>query len=83
MPVYEVYVFCDGGCSEVHPMGITGLALELDDEERPEVSVGDLYAGSRVPEHIARLMDNEVRCPKTGKRFRQTDNDRVFLVRTS
>ncbi len=48
---------------------------------KAEVVIGDLYAGSKVPEHIARLMDNEVRCPKTGKWFRQADNDRVFLVR--
>jgi hypothetical protein len=83
MPVYEVYVFCDGGCSEVHPMGITGLALDLDNEEPGQVSIGDLYAGRAARGHILRLMDNQVRCPKTGRWFRQTDNDRVFLVRTS
>jgi len=76
MAKYSIHVFCNE-CSEVHPMGIT---VNLDDGPADRKSVGDTYAGKPLPPEVARLSDNLVTCPKTGKGFTQKDNHQVFLV---
>ena len=57
-------------------MGIDDLPLDLDEELLGPISIGDVYGGQALPEHIAMLMDNAVRCPVTGNFFRQEDNHR-------
>jgi hypothetical protein len=77
---YSVHVFCNE-CGEQHPMGIDELPLDLDEDLFGPISVGDVYGGRALPEHVAMLMDNFVRCPVTGSLSRQEDNHQVFVVR--
>ena len=76
MQDYEIYVFCNE-CSEVHPMSIK---ISLKDGPTKKQSINDVYEGEELPENIANLLNNKVRCPKTGKMFVQKDNHQVFIV---
>lgn len=76
MVPYTLYVFCDD-CSDVHPMPIK---VRLDKGPVDRQSIGAAYQGKRVPEKLAKLARNVVRCPKTGKSFVQKDDSHVFLV---
>ncbi len=77
MANYSVYYFCNE-CSEVHPTGITLLAL--NDGPPVKASIGDTYAGKEPPASVAALMDNRFICPNTQRFTSQKDNDQVFLV---
>ena len=76
MAQYDVWVFCNE-CGEVHRMGIR---VGLDDGPAEKDSIGNLYAGRELPTTIVDLINNYTTCPNTGKRFRQKDNNQVFLV---
>ena len=76
MAQYKVYVFCNH-CSDVHPMPI---GINLDNGPVEKTKLRDLYSGEELPKNIARLLNNKVTCPNSGKLFTQKDNDQVFLV---
>ena len=76
MAKYSVHFFCDE-CSQVHPMKIT---LELGDGPPVEESIGDTYAGKKLPPQVATLRNNKVTCPNTGRLTSQENNNQIFLV---
>jgi hypothetical protein len=76
MAMYEVQMFCSE-CGQTHPMGIS---VELDDGPANRASIGDTYAGKELPPEILDLQSLITRCPNTGKKFTQQDNNQVFLV---
>ncbi len=76
MAQYSVHFFCDE-CGEVHPLHIV---IGLDDGPAEKESIGNLYGGKELPEHIATVIGNKTTCPNTGKLTSQKDNHQVFLV---
>jgi hypothetical protein len=76
---YMLHVFCNE-CSVPHP---AGMVIERDELIAADQSVGDIYDGREVPEQIVTMLENNFRCPNTGKTYVQKDNHQVFLVRMS
>ena len=79
MAKYRVVFFCDE-CSGVHPVGV---AIRLQDGPAHKESIGDFYAGRKLPPEVATLVNNQVTCPKTGRMTSQRDNNQVFIVPVS
>jgi hypothetical protein len=78
MAIYSVHFLCNE-CSDVHPTGITLLAV--NDGPQVKASIGDTYAGKDLPASVAALMDNRFMCPNTQRFTSQKDNDQVFLLK--
>jgi len=76
MAKYSIHVFCNE-CGKVHPMPIH---VTLDDGPPDRQSIGDTYRGKALPVDVARLTNNTLTCPETGKDFVQQDNNQIFLV---
>ncbi len=74
-----MHVFCNE-CSVPHP---SGIVIERDELLASDQSVGDIYDGREVPQEIVMMLGNYFQCPSTGKRYRQSDNRQVFLVRVA
>jgi hypothetical protein len=75
MALYELHFFCDE-CAETHRAPIV---IGLADGPPQKESIGNVY-GKAVPPQVAMFTNSDLQCPKTKKRVRQTDNDRLFLV---
>jgi|Tabmets5t2r1_1033131.scaffolds.fasta_scaffold403072_1 hypothetical protein len=65
MALYEVYIPCND-CTISHS---TGMRYTLDD-----------IPTEGVPAHLHILSFEEMRCPKTSRRFSQEEKDQSFLV---
>ncbi|TMB62262.1 MAG: hypothetical protein E6J54_30645 [Deltaproteobacteria bacterium] len=78
MPKYDIYVSCPE-CHGEHPMGI---GIHLDDGPDEKRSIGDSYQGKSLPPQVSAIQGHKCLCLKTGKEFRQEDNEQVFLVPT-
>jgi len=76
MAKYDVHFFCDE-CGDVHPLPIS---IALDDGPAVKKSIGDVYAGKKLPPQVATVTNNSTTCPKTGKLTSQQNNHQVFLV---
>jgi len=75
MSRYMIYVFCED-CSATHSMGVS---LVLADGPPEKTSIGTVYAGKPLPSSLGIMLRNAVKCPKTGKIFQQTDNNKIFI----
>jgi hypothetical protein len=75
MSRYMIYVYCDD-CSATHSMGVS---LVLADGPSDKTSIGTVFAGRPVPANLGIMLRNAVKCPKTGKIFQQTDNNKIYI----
>jgi hypothetical protein len=78
MARYMIYVLCDD-CSATHSMGVS---VVLTDGPPEKTSIGTVYAGKSLPGNLNIMLRNAVKCPKTGKIFQQTDNNKIFIAPT-
>jgi hypothetical protein len=78
MSRYMIHAYCDD-CSSTHSMGVSVVLAEGPPEK---ASIGILYAGSHVPANLNIMLRNAVKCPKTGRIFQQTDNNKIFIAPT-
>ena len=74
----SIFVSCNK-CARIHDMGIS---LRMQHGPVCKQSLADLYNG-KVPEYLTDLSHTLFTCPWTGKQFRQTDNQKIFLVPTN
>ena len=75
MADFEIYVFCDE-CSYMHS---TGIRIGLNQGPVEKKSIGDLHKEEALPSNIVAIIKSHFRCPETGKRFVQEDNNKVLL----
>jgi len=58
-----------------------GMSVTLDYGSVGTQSIADTYAGKDLlPPNLVDLKKNQVHCPKTGRHYRQTDYQRIFLI---
>jgi hypothetical protein len=57
-----------------------GIRLRLEDGPPDRMRVTDAYAGHDLPPQVAALLNNDVRCPETGRVFRPRDHGQMLLV---
>jgi hypothetical protein len=74
MATYDIHVLCN--CGQSHAMGKT---LLLEDGPSETRSIAETYK-DRVPEMLARLRQNSVRCRESGYFFHQEDDKKLLLV---
>jgi hypothetical protein len=75
MSRYMIHVYCDD-CSDTHSMGVS---LVLADGPPEKTSISTVYAGRAVPPNLGIMLRNAVKCPKTGRIFQQTDNNKIYI----
>jgi hypothetical protein len=78
MSRYMIHVYCDD-CASTHSMGVSVVLPEGPPEK---TSIGVVYAGKCVPASLSIMFRNAVKCPKTGRIFQQTDNNKIFIAPT-
>jgi hypothetical protein len=79
MPKYDIFVVCNA-CSDTHPIG---TSVMLADGPAETQSIAAAYAGKNVPPDLFKLRMNRVQCPRTGRQYAQTnDQKEIFLVPT-
>jgi hypothetical protein len=76
MPKYDIFASCNA-CGDVHP---TGNSLILDHGPVQKASIADTFVGQDLPPDLATLKNDRVYCPKTGRRYAQTNYKQIFLV---
>ena len=76
IPRYMVTAFCKK-CSASHP---TGVELELSEKISPTKSVAEMF--DELPPEIVAVSRYYFLCPRTGEMYAQTDNWKVFLLKT-
>jgi hypothetical protein len=74
----SIFVLCNK-CARIHN---TGISLMMQHGPNRKQSLADLYNGN-VPEYLTDLFHTLITCPWTGKQFRQTDKQKIFLVPTN
>jgi hypothetical protein len=77
MARYMIHAFCDE-CAETHSMGIS---VVLNEGPPEKVSVGTHFAKG-VPPNLGIMLRNAVKCPKSGRIFQQTDNNKIYIAPT-
>ena len=79
MPSYIVNAYCEK-CFVKHP---TAVELDWPEQIAPNKSIVEAFdEGSLSPETIM-MSRNYFLCPETGKMYKQTDNKKAFLLKTS
>ncbi|MGD0308611.1 MAG: hypothetical protein ABSC02_04910 [Acidobacteriota bacterium] len=78
MARYMIHAFCDD-CSVTHSMGVS---VVLNDGPPEKTCVATLFAGRAVPPNLGIMLRNGVKCPKTGRIFQQTDNNKIYISPT-
>ena len=78
MSRYMIHVFCED-CTATHSMGVS---VVLNDGPPEKTSISTVYAGRSLPSNLMIMLRNAVKCPKTGKIFQQTDNNKIFIAPT-
>ena len=78
MSRYMIHVYCDD-CANTHSSGVSIVLAEGPPEK---TSIGTLYAGRNVPANLNIMLRNAVKCPKTGRIFQQTDNNKIYIAPT-
>ncbi len=56
------------------------ISFDMDDGPVAKESIGNLYAGEKLPHNIATVRNSHYRCPNTKKMTIQEDNYQVFLA---
>jgi hypothetical protein len=59
-----------------------GISVVLNDGPPEKTSVSALYAEKGMPPNLGIMLRGAVKCPKTGKIFQQTDNNKIFVAPT-
>jgi hypothetical protein len=77
MPAYIVTAYC-AKCDANHP---TGIELEWPEQILPTESVAKVFEGTALPPEITMMSRNYFLCPQTGKMYKQTDNNKLFLMK--
>jgi hypothetical protein len=75
MPSYIVTAYCES-CDVAHP---TGVELEWPEQISAKESIAQAFDGIALPPEVAEMSRNYFLCPHTGKMYKQTDNNKLFL----
>ena len=78
MARYMIHAFCEE-CSDCHSMGIS---VALSDGPADRACVGTLFAGKGIPPNLAIMLRNAVKCPRSGRVFQQSDNNKIYIAPT-
>jgi hypothetical protein len=78
MSRYMIHAYCDD-CSTTHSMGVSVVLTEGPAEK---TSIGTVYAVRHLPANLNIMLRNAVKCPKTGRIFQQTDNNKIYIAPT-
>lgn len=78
MARYMIHVFCED-CSATHS---SGVSVVLNDGPPEKTCINTHYAGKSIPGCLNIMLRNAVKCPKTGKIFQQTDNNKIYIAPT-
>jgi hypothetical protein len=76
MACYIVTAYCEN-CSIAHP---TGIELEWPERISSKRSIAEIFSDIELPSEIVMMSRNYFQCPQTGKMYKQTDNNRLFLT---
>ena len=77
MPSYVVTAYCTECCS-THP---TGVEFDWPERIAPTESIAEAFNGTALPPEIVTMSRNYFLCPQTGKMYKQTDNNKLFLTK--
>lgn len=75
MSRYMIYALCDD-CSDTHSMGVSVVLLDGPAEK---ACITTHYAGKAIPPGLGIMLRNAIKCPKTGRIFQQTDNNKIYI----
>ena len=77
MTGYIVTAYCDQ-CSTPHS---TGVELDWPKKISPTKSIAEAFHGTALPPEISVMSRNYFLCPQTGKMYKQTDNNKLYLIK--
>jgi hypothetical protein len=75
VPKYDIFAVCNA-CGDTHP---TGISINLEGPVKKR-SIASAYRGKNLPRHLATLKETRFYCPRMGRHYPQTDDNKIFLV---
>jgi len=76
MPQYQVFAFCEE-CKQPHPAGVW---MMMENPNLGYKSVAEVYSGDKLPMTVLMVKNNRLKCPNSGKKFTQTNDNQIFLI---